>query len=116
MSFFRTIFGYFNPRYLLRSYVISAIFFAMIILVMSNSNKDLGTGFWLFMTLNALLFPFAKYLWDEGRSFLLGDNIFILPALFMLLVKYFINAILWSMAILLAPISILWIWTRTRRT
>ncbi len=117
MNFLRRIFGGVQPSYIVRSYLIGLIFFALIVGMALSAETKNGTpiGLIVFAVLNTLLFPFAKLIWDELRNLAFGNNVIFMNAIFLFMLKWFVNAMLWAFAIFVAPIGILYLWFRTRQ-
>ncbi len=123
MNFVRSIFGAVDRRYLIRAYVISLALLAYAIWAFSNQiglqnhQKALMIGYAI---LSAILFPFAKLVWDELRDMILGNSSIIhfgwwaIAINFML--KIMVNVVLWFFAIGIAPLGVLYLWLRNRNT
>lgn len=123
MNFVRSIFGAVDRRYLIRAYVISLALLAYAIWAFSNQiglqnhQKALMIGYAI---LSAILFPFAKLVWDELRDVILGNSSIIhfgwwaIAVNFIL--KIMVNVVLWSFAIGIAPLGVLYLWLRNRNT
>jgi len=60
------------------------------------------------------LFPFSKLVYDELKRFVLGDNVFFLNALVMLIAKFIINFALFLCAWFVAPLGIAYLWYVSR--
>lgn len=116
MNLLSRTFGATQPAYLIRSYVIGFVFSALMIWMMLQSPN--GDGIKgapaLYFLLCTLCFPFVKLVWDELRNLLLGDNFFLMNALFLMVLKLFVNIFLWGFAIFIAPSGLLYPWFRTR--
>lgn len=123
MNFVRSIFGAVDRRDLIRAYVISLALLAYAIWAFSNQiglqshQKALMFGYAI---LSAILFPFAKLVWDELRDMILGNSSIIhfgwwaIAINFML--KIMVNVLLWFFAIGIAPLGVLYLWLRNRNT
>jgi len=73
--------------------------------------------------LSAILFPFAKLVWDEIKSLISNDaTVTITPineaglmlSMMRFAGKLMMNALLWFFAIGIAPLGILYLWMRNR--
>lgn len=106
-----------QPSYLVRSYLIGLIFFALIVVMTFGAENRSGTpiGLLVYAALSTLLFPFAKLVWDELRDLAFGNNIVLMNAIFLFMLKLFINLFLWAFAIFVAPLGILYLWFRSRQ-
>ncbi|HEY9234781.1 MULTISPECIES: hypothetical protein [Phenylobacterium] len=117
MSFLQRIFGAIDRRFLARSYVISFAIAGLLMWVRSRSETgDVAdaTAFYVFVTLNAALFPFAKLVWNELRDFLMGDNFILANAILVFGAKFIVNVMLWGCALFIAPVGVAYLWFRTR--
>nr|WP_181377321.1 hypothetical protein [Ochrobactrum sp. LM19]AJW29986.1 membrane protein [Ochrobactrum sp. LM19] len=117
MNIFRRIFGGVQPSYLVRSYLIGLLFFALTVGMAMSSEIKNGTpvGLIVFATLSTLLFPFAKLVWDELRDLAFGNNVIFMNAFSLFMLKWVVNGLLWALAIFIAPVGILYLWFRTRQ-
>ncbi|CUX66765.1 conserved membrane hypothetical protein [Agrobacterium sp. NCPPB 925] len=92
MNFLRRIFGGVQPSYLIRSYLMGAVVFA---LMMSMLSVEAQTGspvaLVVFSLASTLLFPFAKLVWDELRNLALGNNILFMNAIVLFMLKLLVN-------------------------
>ncbi len=116
MNASKIIFNGFNPRYIIRSYIISAIFLALsLTITLENSRNYTETSIILiYFILCAILFPFSKLVWDELKALALGDGFLILPIIFLYPAKFFINLVLWNLALFIAPFGMGYLWFKTK--
>lgn len=119
--FLKRIFGALEPTYLIRAYVISAVFMAMIAWFVIYMAKGEPLTFDRIATLmvfgiGALLFPFSKLVWDEIKRVMMGSNIFILPVIILMPLKLLVNYALWCFSIFIAPLGIAYLWLRSRQS
>ena len=128
MNFAKRLFGKIHTRYLIRAYVISAALLAYTLWYFSNQTGPLGYQKALmfgYAILSAILFPFAKLVWDEIKSLITNDTALRIAPLnevgFMLSLtrlsgKLIVNVLLWFFAIGIAPLGILYLCLRNRST
>ncbi|UXN04967.1 MULTISPECIES: hypothetical protein [unclassified Bartonella] len=119
MQFVSKLFKSIDAAYLVRSYVIGAIWAAIFISMVFVLNKSGSMPIYGIITMivvyliNFLLFPFAKFVWDSIKDLFLGNYSFkfsfllwlglVVPA------KIIVNMLLFSAAILIAPIGIIYL-------
>lgn len=119
-TFVRQIFGAVEPRYLTRAYLISLAFLIYAIWFFAT-QADLqpyqqGVMF-AYAILSAILFPFAKLVWDEVKGMIMGNTVLFYGGWAMIVnfvFKVIVNCFLWFLAILIAPLGILYLWLRSR--
>lgn len=112
MLFLRRTFGALKPAFLFRSYVISGIIFALIVMTVHPP-----VGATIVYVADAVLFPFSLFVWTELKAALSGDGAWILhgPLIIVLYVaKFVVTVALWAFAIFVAPVGLLYLWFRTR--
>lgn len=68
----------------------------------------------VYMAIITLLFPFSKMLWDNTKSFVLGNTILITSVFFLFPAKFIVNGLLWSMSLFLGPVGIAYAWYKTK--
>lgn len=123
MNFGKEMFASVNRRYLIRAYLISftllvwAIWYFSSQAGLSSYQKGAMYGY---SVLSAVLFPFAKLVWDELKETVLGNNQIVHFGWWAIGVNYMLKAIvnilLWYFAILIAPFGILYLHIQNRRT
>lgn len=118
MSFFNRTFGSLEPKYLIRAYVLSAGFMALMVWMLfylTEPSPDKNPlPILVFFGAGALLFPFSKLVWDEIKRVMMGGNVFFLNAFVLLFAKLIINYLLWSFSLFIAPIGLAYLWFRNR--
>lgn len=121
MHFIKNIFGSMNRRYVIRAYLISAALFIYAIWYFSSQAGLQGyqkAVMYGYAALSAVLFPFAKLVWDEIRDTIMGNNSIIHFGWWAIGVNYmlkmFVNVLLWFFGIAIAPLGILYLWLTNR--
>lgn len=116
MQGLKRIFGGLNRAYMIRAYLIAALFFALIVTLTLQGNKANSERAIIFtyFGLCVLLFPFAKLVWDALKGLVFGETIFILPVLFLYPAKLVVNLFLYCFALFVAPFGMIYIWFQTR--
>lgn len=92
-----------TTHYYMRQLMFACALFAF---ACTTQGKHLTSATFAFLTASTLLYPFAKYLYDSMMGFLMGNNLFILPAVPHLIIKGMMVLLLWFGALLFAPFGI----------
>lgn len=116
MNAVKRLFGALTGAHLIRAYLLGLILLATFCWLFFKTTRPLGE---VILTLGyfglcTLLFPFAKLVWDELMSLVLGESIIIMPVLILYPMKLVVNVILWFFAIFIAPFGLAYIWWRTK--
>ncbi len=119
-AFTKRIFGAVEPRYLTRAYLVSLalLIYAIWYFATQATLQPHQRGIMLaYAALSAILFPFAKLVWDEIRDTIMGNTVLSYDGwavLVSFVAKIIINVLIWFCAILIAPLGVLYLWFRTR--
>ena len=102
-------FGGLTPSYYFRHFVFGLIFPAIYIFLMTQSGQ---IDFFLiaFMTINAFLYPYSRFVYESVVGFIMGENVFFVNAFFMLAVKLITMLLCWVFAIFIAPLGLAWLY------
>lgn len=118
MNFVKRIFGSVQPRYLIRAYVLSAAFMAFMTWMMLSLDgakpMHYRAATLAVFGVGALLFPFSKLVWDEIKRVMMGETVFFMNAILLMVLKVLVNFFLWGFSIFIAPLGILYLWFRSR--
>ncbi|NPD17480.1 hypothetical protein HOY34_20040 [Xinfangfangia sp. D13-10-4-6] len=116
MNSLKRIFAGVDTRYILRAYLIGAILLAIVVGGFLSRTDNVGRAAAVlgYFTLCTLLFPFAKLVWDQLKSLVLGETVLFLPIVFLYPAKMIVNVLLWGAAVFVAPFGIAYIWFNTR--
>ena len=116
MDGLKRIFRGIDKQYMVRAYILGAIFYAIMLTFAFAGHKPAAQSAVLvvFGGICTLLFPFAKLVWDQLKTMALGQTVLILPIIFLYPAKILVNALLWSLALFIAPFGMAYIWFQTR--
>ena len=124
MDHIHRLYSYFNKEYLKRAYVIGCMFFLLMSLALVFGAINANDGIFnkishlifmfVYMAIITLLFPFSKMLWDNTKTFILGNTILITSVFFLFPAKFIVNGLLWSMSLFLGPVGIAYAWYKTK--
>lgn len=73
-----------------------------------------GLGMILMFAVNAALYPYSRFVYENMINFIVGENFFLLPALPMPAVKCVTMLICFALAMLIAPIGLAYLYLRNR--
>lgn len=105
----KEIFSSVDRTFLFRQYFFAIVFF----LIMMFGNFP-SFSVLILLIINTILYPFARITFDSAFSFLIGNQIFILPIFLMFFIKIVKFILIYLFAIFIAPISIIYILMRNR--
>lgn len=103
-------FGGLNKAYYFRQLFFALIFAAMFVFMFQRSPAGTPVGAYVFVALSTLLYPYSRFVYESIVGFVMGDNVFYVNALLMLVVKYFTMGLCFAFAILIAPIGLAYLY------
>ena len=114
--FIATTFGGLSLRYFLRQLFFGIGMSALIVFAITQGDGQVRMDQLLLLTVNALLYPYSRFIYEQAVGFLLGDNVFFVNAVMLLVVKIFTMTLCWSFAIFIAPLGLAYLFFYHRRT
>ncbi|WLG99333.1 hypothetical protein [Pseudomonas beijingensis] len=117
-SFFAKTFGGLTTSYYIRQFLFGLVFTVMIISLAANGpgGIDAKPGLIVLAIINTLLYPYSRFVYESVVGYIMGNNVFFVNALFMLIVKVFTMAMCWSFAIFVAPVGLAYLFWRNSRS
>lgn len=102
---YQKTFGGLTKTYYFRQLVFGAVISAIVLCgVLTSDNPRIGVAFWAIA--NAVFYPYARFVYETAMGFILGNNVFILPAIILIPWKVVTMWFCWCMALLIAPIGL----------
>lgn len=108
--------GGLNRGWMVRAWVIAAVFYGLMIFISLQGEKPLAerAAVMGYFGLCTLLFPLSKLVWDQLKGFVLGDSFLILPVIFLWPAKLVVNLFLFAFAVFVAPFGLAYLWFATK--
>ncbi|MCE8020202.1 hypothetical protein HOP51_08780 [Halomonas sp. MCCC 1A11036] len=113
--FIATTFGGLSLRYFLRQLFFGIGMSVLIVFAITQGDGQIRMDQLLLLTVNALLYPYSRFIYEQAVGFLLGDNVFFVNAVMLLVVKIFTMTLCWSFAIFIAPLGLAYLFFYHRR-
>ncbi|ECW1624111.1 hypothetical protein NIO40_001454 [Salmonella enterica] len=110
MDFFRKTLGGLKASYYIRHFIFGALISTFFIYILFQGPNGLKTENLIFFIINAILYPYARFVYERIISFVMGDNVFFVNAILMLMVKLFTMLMCWGFSIFIAPIGLAYIY------
>ncbi len=95
--------GGLSAQYYWRHFFFGAVITS--ILLATIGAKDGMHSFWFFAAANTILYPYARFVYESVVGFVMGQNFFIVNALFLLVFKCFTMLACWMFAMFIAPVG-----------
>lgn len=99
-----------STQYYFRQFFFGALFFALIFFLMSKSPNPIQISLVIILAINTLLYPYSRFVYESIVNFIMGENVFFVNAINMLLTKLFTMLICWVFALFIAPIGLAYLY------
>ena len=116
-SLFAKTFGGLNASCYVRHFVFGSLVAIVLAVLVANSTHGFAgkPGLILFLVVNTLLYPYARFVYEGVVGYVIGDNFIYGPAMTMLWAKCFTVAMCWTFAVFIAPIGLIYLfWHHSR--
>lgn len=114
-DFIAMTFGGLSLPYFLRQLFFGAGMSALIVFMVVQGDAQLRMDQLVLLMVNALLYPYSRFVYEQVIGFLMGDNVFFVNAVMMLVVKMFTMTLCWGFAIFIAPLGLAYLYFYHRR-
>ncbi|MGP5191849.1 hypothetical protein [Vreelandella alkaliphila] len=110
-------FGGLSVSYYFRQFSFGLAISALLYFVITQGQgaEQMQVAMWPFLILNTLLYPYARFSYEQVVGFVMGNNTFYIPIIIMLPVKLFTIIMCWGWAILIAPFGLIYLYFYHRR-
>lgn len=105
----KTLFGL-SKEYYFRQFIFGLIVPAFIIFMASHGKNSIPIAMYLLFAINTALYPYSRFVYESIVDFIMGNNVFFVNAIFMLIVKIFTMVLCWSFAVFISPIGLLYLY------
>jgi hypothetical protein len=102
-------FGGLTPSYYGRQLFFGCIFLGIYLLATVKSGSTPFSG-WLWAFSTTFLYPYSRFAYEGVVDFIVGKNLFILPALLLIGFKFMTMLMCWFLAIFIAPVGLAYLY------
>jgi hypothetical protein len=103
-------FGGLSAQYYIRQLFFGFLFAALIVYVVISGGKPIQFSMIALLVINTLLYPYSRFVYESVVGFIMGNNVFFVNAIFMIVMKIFTMMLCWSFAIFIAPIGLAYLY------
>jgi hypothetical protein len=96
-------------EYYLRQLFFSVLLSGSAYYIATFNEGPLNTGLMIYICITTLIYPYSRYLYESVISFIMGNNSFYIDISDYLFYKLLTMCLCWSLAIFIAPISLLFL-------
>ena len=105
MNAFRAL----DKTYLIKQYIISLLVCVFYVIIVNKYGQGVGLYTLLTFTVNTLLYPYSRYLFESLVKVIFGNTHFDKRSAMLIILKLLSIVFCWSMALFVAPFGLLYI-------
>lgn len=110
MELFRKTLGGLKASYYIRHFIFGAIISTFFIYISMQNPSGMKVGNVILFVINALLYPYARFVYEQVVSFIMGENVFFINAIVMLMAKVITMCLCWIFSIFIAPVGLAYLY------
>ena len=103
-------FGGLSREYYFRQLIFGLIFPLFLFAMTRNYKSGIPFQMVPFLIVSTLLYPYSRFVYESVVNFIVGQNVFFVNAIFMLIVKAFTMLLCWVCAIFIAPVGLVYLY------
>lgn len=104
-------FGGLSKQYYFRQFFFGVLIVAFFIAFpFSQTKHAIPLGLIIISIINTCLYPYSRFVYESITSFIMGNNVFFVNAVTMLITKIITMSLCWCFAIFIAPIGLAYLY------
>lgn len=103
-------FGGLTSQYYFRQLAFGLILPAFVYFMTSKGAEPPHVNMIVFMAVSTILYPYSRFVYESIVDFIMGENVFFVNILLMLIVKLTTILLCWTFAIFIAPIGLAYLY------
>ncbi|NHB86588.1 hypothetical protein [Photorhabdus tasmaniensis] len=110
MGFLYKTFGGLKASYYIRHFFFGALISSFLVYMSMQNPSGMKVGNVIFFIINALLYPYARFVYEQIIGFIIGENIFYINTTVMLMAKLITMGLCWAFSIFIAPVGLIYLY------
>lgn len=106
----RKTFGGLSLQYYIRQLFFGSLFLALIFSTRALGDGNIDWGVASIFIISTFLYPYSRFVYESIIGYIVGDNVFYINAILMMMVKLFTMAVCWSFSIFIAPVGLAYLY------
>lgn len=108
--------GGLSAQYYFRQFFFGLIVAAFIVFMSTRGERPMPIGALLFIIVNTFLYPYSRFVYESVVGFIMGQNIFVVNGILMLVTKLITMALCWTFAVFVAPVGLAYLYFHHSKT
>ena len=105
-----------SPQYYFRQFFFGLVVAALVFFISTQGDRSMPLSMLFLTAVSTLLYPYSRFVYESIVGFIMGDNVFFVNAIFMLISKFFTMVMCWAFAIFIAPIGLAYLYYHHSKT
>lgn len=114
-SVIRKTLGGLTPRYYFRQLFFALLLAVFVFLASIHGGRSLSVERLIFIVISTLLYPYSRFVYERIVGFIIGESVFVVNAMAMLLAKLLTMMLCWMFALFLAPVGLAYLYYHHRK-
>lgn len=102
--------GGLSPQYYFRQFFFGLLITAFFVYMSMHSSHPTPIGMWLFIAISTFLYPYSRFVYESSIGFIMGNNVFFVNAIAMLITKFITMVMCWAFSLFIAPIGLAYLY------
>lgn len=102
--------GGLSTSYFLRQLFFGMLVAAFVFVMSTQGGRPISTGMLFFTVISTLLYPYSRFVYESIVGFLMGENIFFVNTIIMMVTKIFTIVMCWVFALFVAPVGLAYLY------
>lgn len=109
-SFLMKTFGGLSISYYLRQLFFGGLITVLFFWLQMRPAGHIGVAMSIFLVLNAFIYPYARFVYESIVGFILGDNVFFVNVILLMVVKFTTMLLCYAFAMFIAPVGLAYLY------
>lgn len=102
--------GGLSRQYYFRQFFFGLVVAAFFFFMSTNGGRSVPMSMLFFIVISTFLYPYSRFVYESIVGFIMGENVFFVNAIFMLILKFITMLACWMFAIFVAPIGLAYLY------
>ncbi|WP_374278354.1 hypothetical protein [Azonexus sp.] len=102
--------GGLSTQYYFRQFFFGLAVATFVFFMSAQGDRSMSAGMLFFTVVSTFLYPYSRFVYESIVGFIMGENVFFVNAIFMMISKFVTMAMCWVFAIFVAPIGLAYLY------
>jgi hypothetical protein len=83
---------------------------AFMFYISTHGDRSIPVGLLIFSIISTLLYPYSRFVYESIVGFIVGNHVFFVNTIPLVITKFFTMALCWGAAIFIAPVGLAYLY------